>query len=99
MPGKRQEDFWDDFFGENRLSSEEKRAVRKEIPMTESLLFSIIAKLDFFGMYDQIVQLTEEYESLFLQGAEKAIQNSDPFLCRKLTNHQRLRKQGSHMMN
>lgn len=77
MPGKRQEDFWDDFFGENRLSSEEKRAVRKEIPMTESLLFSIIAKLDFFGMYDQIVQLTEEYESLFLQGAEKAIENSE----------------------
>ena len=77
MPGKRQEDFWDDFFGENRLSSEEKRAVRKEIPMTESLLFSIIAKLDFFGMYDQIVQLINEYEPLFLHGTEKAIQHSE----------------------
>lgn len=43
--------------------------------MTENLLFSIIAKLDFWGMYDQIVQLTNEYESLFLQGAEKAIQH------------------------
>ena len=80
MPGKRQEDFWDDFFGENRLSSKEKRAVRKEIPMTENLLFSIIAKLDFWGMYDQIVQLTEEYESLFLRGAERAIQNSESVL-------------------
>lgn len=77
LSGKRQDNFWDEFWGEYRLSSEEKRAVRKEIPMTENLLFSIIAKLDFWGMYDQIVQLTNEYESLFLQGTEKAIQNSE----------------------
>lgn len=70
MPADRG-DYFDELFGTSKLSSEEIRAFRKEIPMTEELLARIIEKLVRMDLYEWVVRLADEYEPLFVSFAEK----------------------------
>lgn len=91
LPGKR-DDFFDELFGESRMSSEEIRAFRKEIPMTEELLSRIIEKLMRLNLYEWVVKLAGEYEPLFDSYVEKEaarIKNIPlPDDCRTLTEEE-----------
>lgn len=64
--------FWKEFFQGYELTADEKKAFRKEIPMTQSLFDAIITKLNEAGMEEYALQFCQNHSG-FLQTCTERI--------------------------